>query len=158
MYAFTFCIQKFGYSQTLFSNIECIVQICFMLTGPQQAIVNNIRSAKYIQQINNTCRLLPYTLHHLNDLTSWMGVITRGTPTPYNTHQKSWNTCVCLRFPDVDLGISRLSAPKDAWLNNGEGEGHIWVRRKVWRVNVRNFRKNKFKRNSFCFNDLWWVL
>ena len=41
-----------------------------MLTGPQQAIVNNIRSAKYIQQINNTCRLFPYTMHCLNDLTS----------------------------------------------------------------------------------------
>ena len=50
---FTFCIQKFGYSQTFFSNIKCIVQICFMLTGPQQAIVNNIRPAKYIQKINN---------------------------------------------------------------------------------------------------------
>ena len=67
---FTFCIQKFGNSQTLFSNIECIVQICFMLTGPQQAIVNNIRSAKYIQQINNTCTLFPYTMYCLNDLTS----------------------------------------------------------------------------------------
>ena len=73
-YAFTFCIQKFGNSQTLFSNIECIVQICFMLTGPQQAIVNNIRSAKYIQKINNTiCRLFCYTINCLNDLTSWLG-------------------------------------------------------------------------------------
>ena len=62
-------------------------------------------------------------------------------------------------LPQCWFGYYRcLSAPKCTWLNIGEKEGHIWVRRKVWRVNVRNFRKNKFKRNSFCFNDLWWVL
>ena len=37
---------------------------------------------------------------------------------------------------------SRLSAPKYAWLNFGEGEGHISVSTKGWRVNVRNFREN----------------
>ena len=36
---------------------------------------------------------------------------------------------------------SHLSAPKYAWLNIGEGEGHIRVRTKVWRVNVQNFPK-----------------
>jgi len=53
---------------------------------------------------------------------------------------------------------SRLSAPKYAWLNIREGEVHIWVRTKVWRVNVRNCRENKFKRNGFCSNDLWRAL
>ena len=33
---------------------------------------------------------------------------------------------------------NHFSAPKYAWLNIGEGKGHIWVRTKVWRVNVRN--------------------
>ena len=36
---------------------------------------------------------------------------------------------------------SRLSAPKYAWLNIGEGEEHIWVRTKVSVVNVRNLEK-----------------
>ena len=36
---------------------------------------------------------------------------------------------------------SRLSAPKYAWLNIGEGEGHIWVKMKVSGVNVRNLEK-----------------
>ena len=35
----------------------------------------------------------------------------------------------------------RLSALKYALLNIGEGEGHIWVRTKVWRVNERNLKK-----------------
>ena len=51
---------------------------------------------------------------------------------------------------------SHLSAPTYAWLNIGEGEGHIRVRTKVWRVNVQNFPK--IQENGFCFNDLWWVL
>ena len=55
----------------------------------------------------------------------------------YNTCQKSWNTC--LRFPLVQFWFgyySRLGAPKFGWLNIGEGEGPIWVRTKVWRVNM----------------------
>ena len=36
---------------------------------------------------------------------------------------------------------SRLSAPKYAWLNIGEGEGHISVRTRVSGVNVRNLEK-----------------
>ena len=36
---------------------------------------------------------------------------------------------------------SHLSAPTYARLNIGEGEGHIRVRTKVWRVNVQNFPK-----------------
>ena len=36
---------------------------------------------------------------------------------------------------------SRLSAPKYAWLNIGEGKGHIWVRARVSGVNVRNLEK-----------------
>ena len=43
---------------------------------------------------------------------------------------------------------SRLSAPKYAWLNIGEGEGHICERTKVSGV----------KTNGSCFNDLWRVL
>ena len=75
----------------------------------------------------------------------------------YNSRQKSWNTykylCVFV-LPKCWFGYySRLSAPKYTWLTIGEGEGHIWVRRKVWRVNVRDFQKNKFKRHSFCFNN-----
>ena len=50
--------------------------------------------------------------------------------------------CVIFRFPNVDLGIGIISVlQKYAWLNIGEGEGHIWVRTKVWRVNVRNLEK-----------------
>ena len=36
---------------------------------------------------------------------------------------------------------SRLSAPKYAWLNIGEGESHIWLRMTVSGVNVRNLEK-----------------
>ena len=36
---------------------------------------------------------------------------------------------------------SRLSAPKYAWFNIGEGEGYIWLRTKVSGVNVRNLEK-----------------
>ena len=36
---------------------------------------------------------------------------------------------------------SRLSAPKYAWLNIGEGEGHISVTTRVSGVNVRNLEK-----------------
>ena len=34
-------------------------------------------------------------------------------------------------------------------LNIGEGEGHIWVKTKVWRVNVRNLEKIQEKRLLF---------
>ena len=37
---------------------------------------------------------------------------------------------------------SHLSTPKYAWLNIGEGEGHISARTKVPGVNVRNFPEN----------------
>ena len=37
---------------------------------------------------------------------------------------------------------SHLSGPKYMWLNIGEGEGHIWVRTKVRRMNAIHFRKN----------------
>ena len=44
--------------------------------------------------------------------------------------------------PQCWFGIcSHLSAPKYAWLNIGEGEGCIWLRTKVWRVNVWNSEK-----------------
>ena len=60
----------------------------------------------------------------------------------YNSRHKSWNTCVIFPFPQQCLFgyCSHLSAPKYAWLNIGEGEGHIWVRTKVRRVNVRKFQ------------------
>ena len=51
-------------------------------------------------------------------------------------------TLVRFSPPQCWFGIcSHLSAPKYAWLNIGEGEGHIWLRTKVWRVNVRNSEK-----------------
>ena len=34
-------------------------------------------------------------------------------------------------------------------LNIGEGEGHIWMKTKVWRVNVRNLEKIQEKRLLF---------
>ena len=40
---------------------------------------------------------------------------------------------------------SHLSGPKYMWLNIGEGEGHIWVRTKVRRVNAIHFQKNSRK-------------
>ena len=41
-------------------------------------------------------------------------------------------------FPNVDLGITVVSVLQNTRnpLNIGDGEGHIWVRTKVWRVNV----------------------
>ena len=46
-------------------------------------------------------------------------------------------------FPSPKLiwVCSHFSAPKYARLNIGEGEGHVWVRTKVWRLNVRNLEK-----------------
>ena len=40
---------------------------------------------------------------------------------------------------------SHLSTPKYAWLNIGEGKGHISARTKVPGVNVRNFPENSSK-------------
>ena len=47
-------------------------------------------------------------------------------------------------FPNVDLGITVVSVLQNTRnpLNIGDGEGHIWVRTKVWRENVRNFQQN----------------
>ena len=59
----------------------------------------------------------------------------------YNTRHKSWNTCVIFPSPMLIWDCNHLSAPKYAWLNIGEGEGHIWMSTKVWRVNVRNWEK-----------------
>ena len=51
-------------------------------------------------------------------------------------------TLVRFSPPQCWFGIcSHLSAPKYAWLNIGEGEGCIWLRTKVWRVNVWNSEK-----------------
>ena len=65
----------------------------------------------------------------------------RNFGTSYSTRHKSWNTCVIFLSPMLIWDCSHLSAPKYAWLNIGEGEGHIWARTKVWRVNVRNCEK-----------------
>ena len=54
---------------------------------------------------------------------------------------KSWNTCVIFPSPTLIWVFSHFSAPKYARLNIGEGERHIWVRTKVWSVNVRNLEK-----------------
>ena len=54
---------------------------------------------------------------------------------------KSWNTCVIFPSPTLIWVCSHFSAPKYARLNIGEGERHIWVRTKVWSVNVRNLEK-----------------
>ena len=58
--------------------------------------------------------------------------------------------------------------PKYAWLIIGEGEGYIWERTKVWRLNLRNFRENSRKTVSvsticdeYCriyLNLLWMTL
>ena len=85
-------------------------------------------------------RLLPTSemFHHF--------VVTTKTTQPllqvfYNPRQKSWNTCVIFRCPMLIWVCSHFSAPKYARLNIGEGERHIWVRTKVWSVNVRNLEK-----------------
>ena len=59
----------------------------------------------------------------------------------YNPRHKSWNTCVIFPSPMLIWVCRHFSAPKYDRLNIGEGEGHIWVRIKVWRVNVRNLEK-----------------
>ena len=59
----------------------------------------------------------------------------------YNPSHKSWNTCVIFPFPMLIWVCSHFSAPKYARNNIGEGEGHIWVRTKMWRVNVRSLEK-----------------
>jgi len=59
----------------------------------------------------------------------------------YNPRHKSWNTCVIFPSPMSIWVCSHFSAPKYARLNIGEGERHIWVRTKVWSVNVRNLEK-----------------
>ena len=59
----------------------------------------------------------------------------------YNPRHKSWNTGAIFPSPMLIWVFSHFSAPKYARLNIGEGEGHIWVRTKVWRVNVRNLEK-----------------
>ena len=55
----------------------------------------------------------------------------------YNPCQKSWDTCAFLLLQFWSGYYSRLSAPEYVWLNIGEGEGHIWVRTKVRRVNKK---------------------
>ena len=133
MYAFTFCIQKFGYSQTLFSNIECIVQICFMLTGPQQAIVNNIRSAKYIHQINNTCRLFPYTMHCLNDLTSVCPTIL----------VKNLETLVCISSSPLLTWVLQSSQCSRIRV------AHHWGRRGAYLSKCKKFLKKLIQEKQF---------
>ena len=59
----------------------------------------------------------------------------------YNPRHKSWDTRAIFPSPMLIWVCSHFSAPKYARLNIGEGEGHIWVRTKVWRVNVRNLEK-----------------
>ena len=59
----------------------------------------------------------------------------------YNTRHKSWNTWVIFPTPMLIWVCSYFSAPKYARLNIGGGERHIWVRTKVWSVNVRNLEK-----------------
>ena len=76
---------------------------------------------------------------------------------------------------------SRLSAPKYAWLNIGEGEGYIWLRTKMSGVNVRKLEKIQDKwllfqrfvtsivfsrkrgnndrfRSRWIFWDRWWKI
>ena len=66
-----------------------------------------------------------------------------GCEKDFNTRQKSWNTRVSFPFPSVDLGIIVVSVlQNNCGVNIGEGEGHIWVRTKARRVNVRNVPQN----------------
>ena len=58
---------------------------------------------------------------------------------------KNLETLVCVSPSPLIGYYNRLSAPKYAWLNIGEREGRIWVRTKLWRVNVRNFREIREK-------------
>ena len=52
--------------------------------------------------------------------------------------------------PMLIMGITVVSVlQKYAWLNIWEGKEHIWVRTKVWRVNVRNLEKIQEKRLLF---------
>ena len=59
----------------------------------------------------------------------------------YNPRHKSWNTCVIFPSPMLIWVCSHFNTPKYTRFNIGEGERHIWVRTKVWRVNVRNLEK-----------------
>ena len=71
----------------------------------------------------------------------WLVKTTRIVHHNHNTRHKSWNTCAIFPSPMLIWDCSHLSALKYAWLNIGEGEGHIWLRTKVWRVNVTNSEK-----------------
>ena len=76
-------------------------------------------------------------------------VVTTKTTQPlpqvfYNPRHKSWNTCVIFPSPMLIWVCSHFSAPKYARLNIGEGERHIWVRTKVWSVNVKGKKRSGF--------------
>ena len=66
---------------------------------------------------------------------------------------KNLVTLVCVSPSQCWFGYcSRLSASKYAWLNIREGEGHIWVRTKVWSVSVRNFGESS--RETVCVSTI----
>ena len=70
---------------------------------------------------------------------------------------KNLETLVCVSPSPMLIWVLQSrsqSAPKDAWLNIGEGEGH--KRTKVQRVNVRNFRENSTQTvsvSTICDDD-----
>ena len=75
----------------------------------------------------------------------------------YNTRHKSWNTCVIFPFPSVDLGITVISVLQNTHgLTLGKERGTLeWEQRcEEWTYKIFQ----KFKKNGFCFNDLWRVL
>ena len=76
-------------------------------------------------------------------------ILTQMVSPSYNPRHKSWSTCVIFPSPMLIWISSHFIAPKYARLNIGEGEGHIWVRAKVWRVNVRNIGENSRQMASF---------
>ena len=75
----------------------------------------------------------------------------------YNPHKKSWNTCVRFPFTNVDLGITVVSVLQNTRGSTLGRERAHYSSNKSVRSKSQVFSR-KFKRNTFCFNDLWRVL
>ena len=94
---------------------------------------------------------------YLTSLANEWIVISRKTEYLRSSYGKATilvNTCVRFPFPKffVDLGITVVPVFQNTRGSTGEGEGDIWVRTRVWRVNVRhlkNIQDRGVKRNGF---------
>ena len=63
----------------------------------------------------------------------------------YNPHQKSWHTCVCFPFPNVDLSITVVSLLQNrcgSTLGRVIMRAHYSENKIVSRVNLKNFLEN----------------